>query len=236
MLIRNIISMCGYSPQSFGLDIEGQAASGTALLIREKKSFSTRSRKLNYWSMPLERFLTSVLQLDSALYHQGGVKATDRVIVEFPDRAAYAVRIGGGGRLPWLEQREMPCPPSELEVLPEFPGGTDALMQYWMKHLHYPESAQADSIEGRVIVSFIVEKDGRLTGLHVERSVRADLDSTALSAVRGMPRWMPGYSKGRAVRSKYVIPICYRLDKGVGAPIRKPTPSPSPRKGSQRSK
>lgn len=85
MLIRNIISMCGYSPQSFGLDIEGQAASGTALLIREKKSFSTRSRKLNYWSMPLERFLTSVLQLDSALYHQGGVKATDRVIVEFPD-------------------------------------------------------------------------------------------------------------------------------------------------------
>ena len=85
LLIRNIISMCGYSPQSFGLDIEGQAASGTALLIREKKSFSTRSRKLNYWSMPLERFLTSVLQLDSALYHQGGVKATDRVIVEFPD-------------------------------------------------------------------------------------------------------------------------------------------------------
>ena len=85
MLIRNIISMCGYSPQSFGLDIEGQAASGTALLIREKKSFSTRSKKLNYWSMPLERFLTSVLRLDSELYHQGGIHNTDRVIVEFPD-------------------------------------------------------------------------------------------------------------------------------------------------------
>lgn len=85
LLIRNIISMCGYSPQSFGLDIEGQAASGTALLIREKKSFSTRSKKLNYWSMPLERFLTSVLQLDGELYHQGGIHNTDRVIVEFPD-------------------------------------------------------------------------------------------------------------------------------------------------------
>ena len=84
-LIRNIISMCGYSPQSFGLDIEGQAASGTALLIREKKSFSTRSKKLNYWSMPLERFLTSVLQLDGQLYHQGDIHNTDRVIVEFPD-------------------------------------------------------------------------------------------------------------------------------------------------------
>ena len=84
-LMRNIISMCGYSPQSFGLDIEGQASSGTALLIREKKSFSTRSKKLNFWSMPLERFLTDVLQLDSALYHQGGIRNTDRVIVEFPD-------------------------------------------------------------------------------------------------------------------------------------------------------
>ena len=84
-LIRNIISMCGYSPQSFGLDIEGQAASGTALLIREKKSFSTRSKKLNYWSMPLERFLTGVLQLDAELYHQGNIHNTDRVIVEFPD-------------------------------------------------------------------------------------------------------------------------------------------------------
>ena len=84
-LIRNIISMCGYSPQSFGLDIEGQAASGTALLIREKKSFSTRSKKLNYWSLPLERFLTSVLRLDADLYHQGGVTVNDRVIVEFPD-------------------------------------------------------------------------------------------------------------------------------------------------------
>ena len=84
-LIRNIISMCGYSPQSFGLDIEGQAASGTALLIREKKSFSNRSKKLNYWSMPLERFLTGVLQLDSELYHEGDIHSTDRVIVEFPD-------------------------------------------------------------------------------------------------------------------------------------------------------
>lgn len=85
MLIRTIISMCGYSPQSFGLDIEGQASSGTALLIREKKSFSTRSKKLNFWSMPLERFLTSVLMLDRELYHQGDVRDTDRVIVEFPD-------------------------------------------------------------------------------------------------------------------------------------------------------
>lgn len=83
-LIRNIISMCGYSPQTFGLDINGQASSGTALLIREKKSFAMRSKKLNYWSAPLESFLTSVLHLDGALFG-GDVHETDRVIVEFPD-------------------------------------------------------------------------------------------------------------------------------------------------------
>ena len=84
-LIRNIISMCGYSPQTFGLDINGQASSGTALLIREKKTYQMRSKKLNYWSGPLESFLTAVLQLDAAVYHIPNVHAADRVIVDFPD-------------------------------------------------------------------------------------------------------------------------------------------------------
>lgn len=84
-LIRNIISMCGYSPQTFGMDIEGQASSGTALLIREKRSFSMRAKKLNYWSQPLESFLTAILQLDGAVYGTKNVHPTDRVIVEFPD-------------------------------------------------------------------------------------------------------------------------------------------------------
>lgn len=84
-LIRNIISMCGYSPQTFGLDITGQASSGTALLIREKKSFSMRAKKLNFWSQPLEAFLTAVVQLDGAVYHTMAVHPDDRVIVDFPE-------------------------------------------------------------------------------------------------------------------------------------------------------
>ena len=84
-LIRNIISMGGYSPQTFGLDINGQATSGTALLIREKKTYQMRSKKLNYWSEPLESFLTAVLHLDAEVYHIPNVHPDDRVIVEFPD-------------------------------------------------------------------------------------------------------------------------------------------------------
>lgn len=84
-LIRNIISMAGYSPQSFGLDIEGSAQSGTALHIREKKSYTTRGKKANYWDAPLEHILTVMLQLDRAIYHTPDIHDVDRVQVTFPD-------------------------------------------------------------------------------------------------------------------------------------------------------
>ena len=84
-LMCNIISMCGYSPQSFGLQINGSAQSGTALHIREKKSYTTRGKKINYWDSPLERILTVILQLDRALYHTPGIHDKDRVQVDFPD-------------------------------------------------------------------------------------------------------------------------------------------------------
>ena len=84
-LIRNIVSTAGYSPQSFGLDINGTAQSGTALHIREKKSYTTRGKKINYWDAPLEHILTAMLQLDRAIFHTPGIHDTDRVQVEFPD-------------------------------------------------------------------------------------------------------------------------------------------------------
>lgn len=84
-LIRNIISMSGYSPQSFGLDINGSAQSGTALHIREKKTYATRGKKINYWDAPLEHIMTAMLQLDRAIYRTPGIHDADRVQVDFPD-------------------------------------------------------------------------------------------------------------------------------------------------------
>lgn len=87
-LIRNIISLAGYSPQTFGLDIQGLAQSGTALHIREKKSFNTRGKKENYWKSPLEKLMTAVLHLDAALYGSRNVHPEDRVRVAFADSMA----------------------------------------------------------------------------------------------------------------------------------------------------
>lgn len=84
-LIRNIVSEAGYSPQSFGLDIQGNAQSGSALRIREKKSASTRNKKQTYWLSPLEKIMTAMVRLDAALYPGKGSSATDSVDVQFAD-------------------------------------------------------------------------------------------------------------------------------------------------------
>lgn len=87
-LIRNIVTTAGYAPQTFGLDINGNAQSGTALHIREKKSFGTRSKKLTYWKSPLEKIMTAMVHLDAVLYPGAGSKAEDTVTVHFADSIA----------------------------------------------------------------------------------------------------------------------------------------------------
>jgi len=84
-LIRNIVTIAGYAPQTFGLNIEGNAQSGTALHIREKKSFGTRSKKQTYWKSPLEQIMTAMVHLDAAIYPGGGSDAKGAVKVHFAD-------------------------------------------------------------------------------------------------------------------------------------------------------
>ena len=84
-LMRNIVSTAGYAPQSFGMDIEGLAQSGTALHIREKKSFNTRGKKQTYWKAPLEKIMTAMIHLDAALFPGAGSDMDDTVKVRFAD-------------------------------------------------------------------------------------------------------------------------------------------------------
>lgn len=86
-LIRSIVTMAGYSPQTFGMDVNGRAESGTALQMRERKSYATRGKKENYWKGPLETILTSMIRLDAKL-HPGVFHDRDAVSVIFPDATA----------------------------------------------------------------------------------------------------------------------------------------------------
>lgn len=98
-----------------------------------------------------------------------------------------------------------------VEKMPEFPGGMQELIKYLEDNLKYPKSAQDKKIQGRVIVQFVVEKDGTPTEFKVLRSVDPDLDKEALRVLGKMPKWKPGMQKGQVVRVKFTIPVTFKL-------------------------
>ena len=95
-LMRNIVTNAGYAPQTFGMDITGMAQSGTALHIREKKSYDTRGKKQTYWKSPLESIMTAMVHLDNALWPDEGSDADDEVKVKFADSAANDINTMAG--------------------------------------------------------------------------------------------------------------------------------------------
>ena len=98
-----------------------------------------------------------------------------------------------------------------VEEMPSFPGGSAALMSYLSSNTKYPVVAQENGVQGRVIVSFVVERDGSISDVKVARSVDPSLDREAQRVVKSMPKWKPGKQNGSAVRVKYTVPVVFRL-------------------------
>ena len=98
-----------------------------------------------------------------------------------------------------------------VEQMPQFPGGPNALFEYLSKNIKYPVVAEENGIQGRVIVTFVVERDGSITDVKVAKSVDPSLDKEAMRVVKSMPHWIPGKQNGSAVRVKYTVPVTFRL-------------------------
>ncbi len=98
-----------------------------------------------------------------------------------------------------------------VEQMPEFPGGVAALMQWINNNIKYPAIAEENGIQGRVVCTFVVERDGSVTDIKVVRSVDPSLDREAIRVLNKMPRWNPGKQNGAAVRVKYTMPVTFRL-------------------------
>lgn len=99
-----------------------------------------------------------------------------------------------------------------VEQMPSFPGGISGLMTYLNQNTRYPAVAQENCVQGRVVVSFVVEKDGHISDVTVLRSVDPSLDKEAIRVVRNMPRWTPGKQGGEPVRVRYNVPVSFRLN------------------------
>ena len=117
-----------------------------------------------------------------------------------------------------MEKAQLSESPGEEDVFivvdesPEFPGGTSALMGYLRDNMVVPDSCRENNIKGRVLVTFIVEKDGSITKPKVIKSVHPILDAEALRLVSAMPKWKPGRQNGEVQRVKYTISVNFRLN------------------------
>ena len=93
----------------------------------------------------------------------------------------------------------------------EFPGGIDAFYTYLQANIHYPEQAIQDGVQGKVYVTFIVEKDGSLTDVKVMRGIGDGCDEEAVRVIKASPKWNPGKQNGVVVRQQYTVPIDFEL-------------------------
>ncbi len=98
------------------------------------------------------------------------------------------------------------------EEMPQFPGGANELMKYLSENIKYPQSAIDNKVEGRVFVSFVIEKDGTVTNAEVMRGIDKDCDAEALRVISSMPKWTPARNKGENVRAKFTVPVIFKLN------------------------
>jgi TonB family protein len=98
-----------------------------------------------------------------------------------------------------------------VEERPQFPGGDAELMKFLQQNVKYPKEAQEQGKQGRVIVQFVVNKDGSISNDTIVRSVDPSLDAEAVRIVRNMPNWTPGKQKGEPVRVRFTLPVTFRL-------------------------
>jgi len=138
------------------------------------------------------------------------------IVVKTPERPA-GQTSAIGLTVPKMEAAN-PLPPEKdkiydtCDIMPEFPGGQNALLQFLAKNIKYPTEAQQQGKQGKVVVTFVIEKDGSITNAKVTQALYPSLDEESLRIVKSMPKWTPGKMKGgKAVRVQYTVPLTYRL-------------------------
>ena len=168
------------------------------------------------------KFTAPVIKKDEEVKEEDMIKLDE---VEKSNKAVGAFNVQGndevGGEvLKAKEEIKAPEPPKHVEEekvfdvveqMPSFPGGNSALMKFLNENIHYPVVAQENGVQGRVVISFVVERDGHITDVQVARSVDPSLDKEAQRVVKSMPKWIPGKQNGSAVRVKYNVPVSFRL-------------------------
>ena len=190
--------------------------------VEKKEIVRTEPEKVVEQVKSSVKFTAPVIKKDEEVKEEDEIKLEE---VEKSTKAIGTFNVEGndevgGAVLKAKEEIKAPEPPKHVEEtkiftvveqMPLFPGGDAALMDYLRDNIHYPTVAAENGVQGRVVVGFVVERDGSITDVNVLRSVDPSLDREAMRVVKGMPRWTPGKQNGSAVRVKYQVPVTFRL-------------------------
>ncbi len=98
------------------------------------------------------------------------------------------------------------------EIMPEFPGGSQSMLEFIQKNLIYPDIAKENNIEGKVFMKFVVRSTGEIDNIQIVRGVHKILDTAAIELVKKMPQWIPGVQNGKTVPVYFILPVVFRLD------------------------
>ena len=168
------------------------------------------------------KFTAPVIKKDSEVKPEDELKTQDQLMQTKTAIGSFDVKGNDDANGEVLKAKEViaqPEPPKVeetkvfdvVEQMPSFPGGPAALMSYLSQNTKYPVVAQENGVQGRVVVSFVVERDGSITDVRVVRSVDPSLDKEATRVVKSMPNWIPGKQNGSTVRVKYNVPVSFKL-------------------------
>jgi TonB family protein len=147
----------------------------------------------------------------------GGVKVNDEESMELPSQSNKSITGQNIARKTQAMDNESETAHEEqvfmvVEQMPEFPGGEEALYKFLATNIQYPQMAKDSLWQGRVFITFVIEKDGTITDVRVLRGVANALNEEAIRVVKSMPRWSPGTQRGKPVRVQYNLPIKFTLN------------------------
>lgn len=190
--------------------------------VKQQKKIQVEPEKVVERVKSSIKFTAPVIKKDNEVKPEEELKTQDELMNTKTAIGAIDVKGNddkGGEVLKLKEAVAQPEPKPEVEnkvfdvveQMPSFPGGPSALMKYLSENVRYPVVAQENGVQGRVVVSFVVEKDGHITDVKVVRSVDPSLDKEAARVVKSMPSWIPGKQNGSAVRVKYNVPVSFKL-------------------------
>ncbi len=206
--------------QCTAVDFSDMSNNFSLILTKKRIKMITKHEKAKgfWWKLLATLPVLALLLIVNARASAQQMKKTDETVYEFSTKDITDIKI---------KKVDNDSIYQIVEVMPEFPGGTEKFMEYLSGNIKYPEEAKEKGISGRVFIQFVVEKDGSVSNVKVAKGIGKECDDEAVRVVKAMPKWKPGLMKGKPVRVNYMLPVNFKLDEGEAyKPVKGETVAP----------